>query len=410
MPKINKRAFLALWFFNPVSSGIYLFKNFQHNTHIGPYLLLSLFFGLSFVVSTGDADSARYAADLRDYYQNNINLLDALGGFYSQEESKLDIYQPLVTWVVSSFTDNVHVLFAIFATVFGYFWFKSLIIIRSHITVPFSRLLLVSFLFLAFTNPIWSINAVRMWTAVGVFFYGIVLYHLEGNKKGYAFLVLSLFVHFSLIAALVLYIVYVLLPNKNKTVLFMIFILTFYFGELNLEVLRNYFEQLPAFAQSKKSYLNDEYAEEVFSESSSMASHVILATAITQYSVVFITILMYFFSVYKKKILDKHFNAFFTMGLMFASFSNLAASVPSGNRFIVLSNLILIASFVLFLNQKIFIPVIIKNLLIVSIGFVLIFNVREALDYIGIFFFIGNPIINWFIVDTPLIDFIKSLL
>ncbi len=410
MPKIDNKTFLSLWLFNPFISGIYLFKNFKHNTRIGPYLLLSLFFGLSFVVSTGDADSARYAADLQSYYQDNISLSDALGGFYNEEDTKLDVYQPLITWFVSVFTDNVHILFAIFALVFGYFWFKSLIIIRSHITVPFTGLILISFLFLAFTNPIWSINAARMWTAVGIFFYGILLCHLQGNKKGYIFLVLSLFVHFSLIAPLILYIVYILLPVKNKTILFTIFLLTFYFGELNLEVLRDYFEQLPSFAQSKKSYLNDEYAEEVFSENSHMASHVILAKAITKYSVVFITVLMYFLSVYKKKVVNAQFNAFFTMGLLFASFSNLAASVPSGSRFIVLSNLILIVSFILFLNQKIILPLIIKNLLTVCIAFVLIFNVREALDYIGIFFFIGNPIVNWFIVDTPLIDFIKSLI
>ncbi len=410
MPKINSKSFLTLWLFNPLISAVYLFKNFKDNTGIAPYLMLSAFFGLCFVVSTGDADSARYAADLAKYHQDNLSFEEALVGFYSQENAKLDIYQPLVTWLVSIFTDNVHVLFAIFASVFGYFWFKSLIIIRSHITVPFSGLILICFLFLALTNPIWSINAARMWTAVGIFFYGILLYHLEGNKKGYIFLVLALFVHFSLVASLVLYVIYVLLPIKNKTVLLAIFLLTFYYGELNLEILREYFEKLPAFAQSKKTYLNDEYAEEVFSEVSQLAPHVVLAKAITKYSVVFMALTMYYYSVYKKKSVNAHFDVFFTMGIFFASFSNLAASVPSGSRFIILSNLILVTSFILFLNQRIKLLLPIKRLLSVSIIFVLIFNIREAFDYVGLFFFIGNPIANWFVVDSPFIEFIKSLI
>lgn len=409
MPKIDKKSFVFLWLFNPFLSACYLFKDFRQNTNIGPYLLLSLFFGISFVVSTTSADSQRYADQLILFHRENISLSTILSNFYGEEGGTLDIYQPVITWLVSVFTDNVKVLFAVFALVFGYFWFKSLILVRGHITAPLAGLTLVTFILFALTKPIWAINGVRMWTAVGIFFYGILLLNLQKNKKGWFFLILPLFVHFSLIVGLVLYVAFQLITLKNKTLFFGIFIVTFFFGELNLEIIRNYFELLPGFAQSKKGYLNEEYVENFVNSSDQFAAHVLLANLLSKYSIVIMSALIYFYSVNKKKIMTRELEVFYTMGLFFASFSNLAASVPSGGRFLALSNLILITAFLLFLNQRIKMPTTIVKLLQVSILFIIVFKIREGLDFIGIFLFIGNPIINWFVVDTPLIDQIKGL-
>ncbi|MBO3100180.1 EpsG family protein [Gelidibacter pelagius] len=412
MAQVDKKIFLALWIFNPFVSAIYLFKNFKQNRRIYPYLFLSFFFGLSFVVSTTGADSERYALQLLQYHRQNISLFEVIGDFYNEEGTKLDIYQPLVTWFISLFTDNVKVLFAFFALVFGYFWFKSLLLIRSHIQIPLKGLVLLTFLFLAFTNPIWLINGVRMWTAVGCFFYGLVVLHLEKDKKGWFYLVLPMFIHFSLIIALVVYILYVIIPYKNKTILFFAaFLFTFFLGELDLDIFRSYFEQAPEFLEKKGSYLNEDYVERVSEAKEQFAFHVILARHLSRYSILAITILMYYYySRNKRKITDDYFNVIFTLGLFFASFSNLASNIPSGGRFVVLSNLIVLTAFLFLLNQRIRMNRAIKLLLSGSIIFVIIFRIREGLDYIGPFFFIGNPVVNWFVEDITLIDAIKSLL
>ncbi|MGA9213158.1 EpsG family protein, partial [Kaistella sp.] len=255
MGKINNKTFIALWLFNPFLSGIYLFRNLKQNTSILPYLLLSFFFGLSFVVSTTGGDSVRYTAELVTYHQQNISLSQVLNQFYEDGNSTLDVYQPLVTWAVSIFTANTKVLFAIFALVFGYFWFKSLLIIRSNIDIPLKGLAGLAFLLLALINPIWNINGVRMWTAVGIFFYGIILLYLQNSKRGWFFLILPMFIHFSLIISLILYLLYRVIPSKNKTALLVLFIFTFFLGELNLDVVREYFELLPGIIQTKQGYL-----------------------------------------------------------------------------------------------------------------------------------------------------------
>lgn len=412
MARLDKRTFLALWIFNPFVSAIYVFKNFKHNTSIYPFLFLSFFFGLSFVVSTTGADSERYKMQLFEYHRQNISLFQVIDDFYSEEGTKLDIYQPIVTWFISLFTDNSKVLFAIFGLVFGYFWFKCLLLVRSHIQVSLKGLVLLTFLFLALTNPIWNINGVRMWTAVGVFFYGLLVLHLQKDKKGWIYLVLPMFIHFSLAIALVVYLLYVIVPFKNKTVLFFTaFLFTFFLGELDLDIIRGYFEEAPELLEKKSGYLNEDYVEKVSEAKEQIAFHVILARNLAKYSLFLITILMYYYySMYKSKLNNHYFIIIFTLGLFFASFSNLASSIPSGGRFVVLSNLILLTSFLLLLNQRIKINPIIKILLSCSLLFVIIFKIREGLDFIGPFFFIGNPIVNWFVEDLPLIDSIKSFL
>jgi hypothetical protein len=408
--KQDKIIFYVLWFINPFFSVIYLFKKSKLNNSIRPYLLLSVFFGLSFVVSTSGADSARYAEELVRFHQNNMSFAEVQDSLYSEESNKLDIYQPLVTWLVSLFTDEVKLLFAVFALVFGYFWFKSLLLIRSYLSIPLTGLVLAVFIFLALVNPIWNINGVRMWTAVMIFFYGILLLNLQNNKKGWYFLVLPMFVHFSLIIGLVLYLLYRVLPVKNKNLLFGLFIATFLIGEVSLELVRSYFEQLPQLVQSKESYLNQDYADGLQESKQQLSLHVVLAGKLAKYNLLVIAGLMYFFQNRKKINLNKNFDLFFKMGLFFASFTNIAASVPSGGRFGVLSNLILYTAFLFFLNEKIRIPILIKSVLTLSLLLVIVFKIREGLDYIGIFLFIGNPILNWFVVDTPIIDFIKSII
>ncbi len=399
-----------LWLFNPFISAIYLFRSPELNSRIAPYLLLSIFFGISFVVSTTGADSQRYAQELAQYNQNNTSISEVLTGFYSQEGTKLDVYQPIVTWLVSLVTGNEKLLFGLYALIFGFFWFKSLLLIKRNLSIELKGLTLAIFLLLAFTNPIWNINGVRMWTATIIFFYGLLTLNFDNRKIGWLFLILPLFVHFSLIIGLLLYIAFRLFPAKNHTLLFAIFMLTFFYGELDLDIVRSYFEQLPGIVQTKRGYLNEEYAEGIVATQNQYSAHVLVARMLTKYCVVFLTALIFFYTTYKKETTSKLLANFFSMGLFFASFSNLATSVPSGKRFIILSNLILLTAFLIFLNSKIKIPILITRILIVSISFILIFNVREGLDFVGIFYFIGNPIVNWFVVDSPFIDFVKSIL
>jgi hypothetical protein len=380
---------------------------------IGPYLLLSFFFGVSFVINPdGGADSSRYAEELVLLHENPVQFNTYFSQLYKEESLKLDIYQPLLTWIVSQFTGNYQFLFGIYALVFGYFWFKSIQIARSLMPERLSIFFILLLIFFALINPIWQINGVRMWTAVGMFFYGLLLLHFLNNNKGYIFILLPLFVHFSLAIALALYIAYRFLPTKNLTVLYGFYVLTFFVGELDLGVIRSYFELLPGFVQSRQSYLGEEYAEGVKLAADQYAGHIKLYRNALKYSIIGIVSWVYFSMFFKKTKTISKFTQFFALTLIFSAFSNLASQIPSGGRFAVLSNLLVVFSFIWYLSKEVngYIPKSFQSISKLILLFIVVVQIRMGADYFGAFLFIGNPVVNFFFKDnTPFIEFVKAL-
>jgi hypothetical protein len=267
-------------------------------------------------------------------------------------------------------------------------------------------------LLFALINPIWSINGVRMWTAVGMFFYGLLLLHFINNKKGYVFIVLPLFVHFSLTIALVLYVAYRLLPTKNFSLLYGVYVLTFFIGELDLGVIKAYFELLPGFVQSRQGYLNEEYAEGVKVATEQYAAHIKLYRNLLKYVIISMVSWMYFSMFFKKAKSISKFAQFFAMALIFSAFTNLASQIPSGGRFAVLSNLLVVFSFIWYLSKEVngYIPKSFQSISKLILLFIVIVQIRMGADYFGAFLFIGNLVVNLFIQDnTPFIDFVKAI-
>lgn len=409
----SNQQFFILWLFNPFISAVLLFRRMKWENSISPYLLISFFFGFSFVIPPDTlADSSRYADELKLLYETPVTLETYFSQVYSEGGTKLDIYQLLLTWLVSQFTGNYQWLFGIYALVFGYFWFKSIRLARLLLPNSLNSFFVLLLLFFALINPIWSINGVRMWTAVGVFFYGILTIHFLDNKNGYLLLVLPLFIHFSLAIALAIYIAYRFLPIKNFRLLFIIYVLTFFIGELNLDIIRSYFELLPSFFLSRQTYLNQDYVVDIKENSQQVAIHIRLYYLFLKYLIIMI-VTWIFFSFFNKQLVKfSKFTHFFGLALIFSAFSNLASIIPVGGRFTVLSNLMVVFSFIWYLSEKIkgTIPKIFQKMAIVVLLFIVIVQIRMGADYFGVFLFIGNPILNLFIQDTtPFIDFIKVI-
>ncbi|WP_107040069.1 EpsG family protein [Brumimicrobium mesophilum] len=409
MAKFDKKSFLLMWLVNPMISAIYLFKNFKQNTNIFPYLLLSIFFGISFIVSTAGGDSQAYALELEEYRIKNVTLVELFEGFYSAGSTTIDIYQPLVTWLVSQFTGNSKVLFGVYSLVFGFFLFKSLIIVRSHLNIKLKGLALLVFILLALMNPLWSINGVRMWTAVAAFFYGMVSLHLDKSKASWVYLALPMLIHFSMFMPFAIYLAYRFIPYKNMSVLMALYVVTFFLGELNLDIFKKYFLLLPGFMQSREGYLSDEYVDVINMKAEAKSFFYKTAALALKWSIFGVASLIYFYTIYKNKIKDRFMNEFFHMALIFMSFSNLVQVVPSGGRFLILSNLILLTAFLFFLNKNIWMHPILRSFLKLSTLLVIILRIREGIEHFGIFLFIGSPFTNWFIIDTTLIEVLKSI-
>lgn len=377
-----------------------------------PYLLLSFFFGISFVVvySSG-ADSVRYAQELKYLHENQLSIDYYLSGFYVKGDSELDLYQPLLTWLVSRFTGNHQLLFGLFGLVFGHFWFRVIFMARSILPDSLNLFSVLALLFFSLINPIWSINGVRMWTAVGVFFYGLLLIHFAGKKRGYLYLGLPVLIHFSLIISLLLYLFYRLLPVLDFRLLYFIYISTFFVAEIDFDLLREYFDLLPSAFESRRTYLNNDYITGIKEADVEYAIHITLYHFILKYFIVSLVSVMCFSFFSMKDRIAKKLNRFFELTILFSAFSNLLSNIPSGGRFVVLSNLMVGFSLIWFLSiyGKGFMNKTYYYFSLIILIFLIIVQVRIGSDYFGIFLFIGNPMVNLIVQDsTPFINIIKS--
>lgn len=389
-------------------------KNFNAPGAKKGFILFCLYFGFVFIISMDleGADSARYAQMLRDLHQLPLSFISLWESLYSYEANLLDIYQPLLTWLVSIFTGNANVLFSLFALVFGWFYANNIWIIlkkiQSYITFP---LLIFIFVF-ALIIPIWYINGVRMYTAAQIFIYGILLYYVENEKKkGLLWAGVSVFVHFSFLFPLLILLVFRFLP-KRIILCFLFFISTLFISEVNLFVVRDYLGFLPEIFQPRvETYTNTEYAQGLAESAKAINWYVGfsgIALKIAVNSMLFILLYHSRKNLQKNKLLFE----FVCFILFFGGFANLASLVPSGGRFLAVVNALSIAFIILYLsNYRINSAVkFVRTLSLPLLLFYCIFSIRVGFDFVGITTFFGNPITALFIEDsTPIIEYVKSL-
>ncbi len=405
--------FYLLWPFGVLFQAI---KNFRKPWAKNLLWLFCIFFGLTFVIGEEQKrsnDALRYAEMLSYFHSKSLSFQDLSSSIYNPQEGFFDVFQPVVTWIVAIFTDNPKWLFAFFAFIFGYFYSRNIWILLQyfrfkHISV-LPGLIIIAF---ALINPIWNINGVRMWTAAQIFIYGIFNYFLLNDKKsGIQYIILSPLFHFSFFFPVIIFFIFIFL-SINFIFLFVFFIITSLIKDINLLF---FGEQLflfvpKAFEYRLKTYTNIDYFDSIKEQMEVLGWHVKFASlsfSIVMYS---FAIIMFSHFIRSKKI-KRMLLVFFEFGLFIGGISNLANNFPSGGRFLVLSNSVIIACYFIFLclykmsNKYLLLNVIISMFLI----FWIIFAIRTALDHSGLLFFFGNPLLALFITDeVPLIDLIKE--
>jgi hypothetical protein len=371
------------------------------------FWLFCIYFGFAFIVAAEGADSARYAQILVEFNRSGISWDSLLKSFYS-ETNFIDIVQPLLTFFVAAFTDNPNILFAVFGLVFGFFYSRNLWYILGRIEkkVSFSIILIIiSFVLL---NPIWNINGFRMYAAAQVFIYGLLPYLYEGKKKSLLWCFSSIFFHFSFIFPVLILGTYILLGNRLY-IYFVFFIVSKFIQGLDLGIIRKFSDFLPTLLQPKvTSYTNPGYVLRVNQAVEALNWYVRISNDVITWIVYFLSVAI--FLKRKNHPQGKMLNLF-CFGLWFYSWANLSSHVPSGARFLIIANIIMLAFLILFLlssNDNI----LHKLSLISAPGLILyiIVSTRSSFDFIGISTLLGNPVQTMIYHDTtPLITYIKDL-
>jgi hypothetical protein len=390
---------LLLFLINPFLSLIFSLFNYRKEWVKNIVLGISFFYGFSFVVSPeSTSDSVRYASSLSVMFNENWSLTTVFANFYL-ENGSLDIYQPLVTFFVSQFTDNYNVLFSVFGMVFGYFYSQNIYIILNEVSSKLNAnkiLLILSFSFIISIAS--GINGVRMWTASHVFIHGILLYFVKFNKRGLFFIIISFLFHWSFFLPISIFIAFLIL-KKIVTIHFLIvmYVLTYVISNLDLNIDSTVFQNLiPIEGVEYKTsvYLDSNYVEKV--KDTKQSFFLTLNTFLT--NVYFLVMLLYIYIFRRNKVKNYIYFNFFLFILFFFSISNVLTLIPSGGRFISISRILCIG-FILLFSFK-FKDIKFQNLqflLSPILVFLLIVELRFFINYIDFSFFFGNPIINIFL-------------
>lgn len=367
-------------------------------------------------------DGGRYVLQLMEMYNNpSISVFSIFSDFWDSSNNRtVDLYQHLITLLVSRITDNGHVLFAVFACVFGFFYSRNIWYILEKL--PNRRLgylvILVSLYFL--TCPITQINGVRMWTALHVFTYGLMPFLLEHDKSKLWWVLLTPFIHFSYLYVAIFAFVFYLMPFRLKTnggwmlsLAIVFYITTLFVTSLNLTGVNNLIEEYSFESHEEKlsGYVSQEYFDAGVERAAKKNWYVAGSSNVIHwvYSILLIVIHPCIKRNFKG---EKGLLHLYLFALLFGGFANIMALLPAGGRFQLLSQMFKVPLFLLVTMSLPVNDVFRKyiNLACIVLLLPLIFRIRTVFEYYSITAVIGNFITVFFWENNvPLIDFIKRI-
>ena len=180
---------VALFLINPFLSAIYSLLHIKEKGSLTMLYCWFLIFGIAFCAVGETMDSYRYVEKF--YYESQYSLsryLYELKEWASFRSDIKDIYRLSVNYFVGMFSRNYHWTYLIYASVFGWFYIKSLNIFI-QIKVNKKLIFLVLLFMFCISNPIFNINGARFYTSAWIGVFAALKVFVE-HKNRYLFLLL----------------------------------------------------------------------------------------------------------------------------------------------------------------------------------------------------------------------------
>ncbi len=407
---------LILFLIWPFFSMIYAIRNYRAIWAKDLVWFFVIFFGFTLTIILADSDEQSDGSRYRDKFVamagqqvsfDNVAIL-----FYDEESQVLDVIETIVIFTVSRFTDNYHVLFAVFGLIFGYFYSRNIWYLTDLAGKGIVTENIPIILTFAFVVGFWEINGFRFWTATHIFLFGTLPYLFEGKKNYLGFAVLAVFMHFSFILPL-LVLGFHIITGKRTSVYFVLFVLTFFVKELNLTQLGEYLTaNLPEiFLPRVKGYVNEEYASGISEIYAKANWYVVYYQLALKWSVVVLMAGIFFYGNAFLKA-NKNFDRLFSYTLLLYSVANIFSLIPSGGRFLSLANLFAIALIFFYLQYAPKIKSIRKLMFfaIPALSLYVIVALRIGIQAMGILCVVGNPLLRIFInADVTVLEVLKEV-
>lgn len=417
---------IALTLILPFAGLIYSLSHWRKDWAKNIFWLSCIYLGAVFIywpegTALGyGADAGRHVLRLMDMYHNTSVSLGSILSSYMKDQQALDLYQLLVIYLVSRFTDNGHVLFAVFAFVFGFFYSRNIWYILEKLpNQKFGNLyILVALFFLV--CPITFINGARMWTALHVYVYGIMPYLLEKDRSKLWWVALTPLIHYSFVYVAILGLLWFMIPYRTKTstifiyVSLLFFVSTLFVNSLDLNMVNEAVDEYSSDIMEERlsGYINEDYIKSVQEHNAAKNWYVGASGFVANwfYNIVILLLLPQLKRWFKNNNGVMHL---FVFTLLIAGLANIVASLSSGGRFQTLSQMFKVP---LILMVAMSIPASSGfrkrlNMALLILILPLVFNIRQLLDFFSITAFFGN-FITVFVWENnyPIMDIIKFLI
>jgi hypothetical protein len=387
--KLNAYLLFLVW---PTLSLVYAIINYRSDYAKNIVWLFCGFYGYNFVLFD-NGDAHRY----KEWFENFHNGYLGIGEFYLElfkgNIGKGDYFEPILSYTLSIFTGDYRILFMVYGLVFGYFFSRNIWYLINRSDKNHFKLLVLPFLLcFILALPVWRINGFRFWTASQIFFYGAIRLFYEKRPKYLLISIFSALVHVGYFYAVGLILLHYII-GVRKYIYLGLLAFAVLFASLDINFFLNLLPKVDGvLADRIDAYTHPDMIERYFDNSHRSWFMQLVPILRKNLSIALIVILAIF---KRKEIKEYNLESLLYFGILIFGVTSLLSVVPSMGRFFVLSNLILPAVTVLYLQRanKLYWINKISPILVGMILFLSVIELRLGVASIGINTFITNPII-----------------
>ncbi|AWA28637.1 hypothetical protein HYN48_00255 [Flavobacterium magnum] len=386
---------LTLFLVNPFFSLVFSVRNYLSKYSKNIILLFCGFYGYTFYPVRETMDSFRHRENFLEWVgESNLTFDQFTTRLYGDDVKYVDVFMPLLKFVVSRFTDSPSVFYGILGLLFGFYFSRNIWTLIEYSGEKLNRNLKLTVFTFAFIIGPWEINSFRFWIAAHIFVYYSYRFLVLKQNRHIIGLLVTPFIHFGFFFSVIVFGAYKLIGNRPRIYL-MLLAASLVLNNFPVVNVQSLIPQTSLEGINKKtsSYTSEGYIEDRAEAATSLNWYVTFKVKPLTYTTFLFAFLLFLRR--RKELLKSDLLPLFcfTIFLMAISFA-VMGEVPTFFRYFRLSLLLFYGFLFLFLAKydddwyKRF-----YGLHLVVALFYMIVEVRIWFDTATIDTFISNPII-----------------
>ena len=400
---------IILSIFFPFWSFILSLRDFRSSSAKAVYFVFCVWIGAVFIYNVSDtslssanvrtSDSSKIALQYITTHNTDVGFKE----YFENRDmhDRFDFFQITSIYFLSRLSGNPRLWFLYIAVIFAFFHVNNTWYVLQRCKKPVNFIWGLLVALLIFTVPITEgLNATRMNLAIQIYLFGLLPFLIDGDKKKIWVSFLCLLVHFSMLLPVVIFIGFAFLPKKNVTPYLVLFFISYLIKTLDIGFINNALSYLPLGLDERFGLYTDDASLEANQTWREQSSLIYVLSRDARMYICLIVMLTLAIS-NKAQLSNSPWKNLLVFALLFYSIANVLASLPSGYRYLRISNILLISWILLTFNnlctkQMKTALTIVSPILIYAV----VWGVRMTFDYLGLETLWGNFITTIFVEDN----------